>query len=202
MNIDSLKKLKYIIENEKPTKEQLLWIKYADKFGLNIEWLDQQIINTKTSNIYIILGLTWKYIYGEIVDDSISNKLLIHLKFIKNKPKETKNKTQNIIKSNNLNNSNLKYYTLYSPNTLCDMFSQCSVSDTMALNVNGFSELSEKLDKILEVLITQNVKNPKVEKHPEEYITANQLITDYKFVDANIVMPTTIISPKFKIIVE
>ena len=201
MNIDSLKKLKYIIENEKPTKEQLLWIKYADKLGLNIEWLDQQIINTKTYNTYIILGLTWKYIYGEIVDDSISNKLLIHLKFIKNKFKETKNKTQNI-KSNNQNISNSKYYTLYSPNTLSDMFSQCSVSDTMSLNVNVFSELSEKLDKILEVLTTQNVKNPKVEKHPEEYITANQFITDYKFVDANIVMPTTIISPKFNIIVE
>ena len=116
------------IEFDKLTGNQILWFKYADKIGLNVNWLFERIYDFKTNNIYELIGLAWENNWIKINENlcnKLNNSLLIELKYIGNL--NTVNKPQ--INTNNSENDFDINFNDYFNGLLCnsnDNYISCS----------------------------------------------------------------------------
>ena len=203
MNKDMLKKIKYLFEQEKLNTEQLCWIKYADKLGLDIDWLDENIINIKSNKIYTIKGLCWHYEKFKMIDaDEFDNELIIHIKYLKTNTVKSVNMEKSTHTNKFMPNSLYSTY-ISNDNIFTELFDDSPVlSSDNIINKNYFNSINEKLDDICKHLTSSKIENTKVLNKPEEYINLESFIKNFKFVNETFQMPATLIKPKFKIIIE
>lgn len=188
------------IEFDKLTGNQILWFKYADKIGLNVNWLFERIYDFRTDDIYELIGLTWENNWIKINENlcnKLNNRLLIELKYIGNlnivdKPQINTNNSENNfdVDFNDFNgllcNSNYLTYT--------SIGSIGSISSSINNNVVS---VIEKFDELIE----SKSKNPDILNNPDHYISLNDFIKKFKFIDETIEMPTELPKIKFEITV-
>lgn len=186
------------IEFDKLTGNQILWFKYADKIGLNVNWLFEHIYDFKTNDIYELIGLAWENNWIKINENlcnQLNNSLLIELKYIGNL--NTVNKPQ--INTNNAENDfNIDFKDFNG--LLCNSndYISCSSIDSLRSSINN--DLTSILDKFDE-LIESKSKNPNILNNPDHYISLNDFIKKFKFIDETIEMPNDLPKIKFEITV-
>jgi hypothetical protein len=186
------------IEFDKLTGNQILWFKYADKIGLNVNWLFERIYNFKTNDIYELIGLAWENNWIKINENlcnKLNNSLLIELKYIGNlntvgKPQINTNNSENNfdVDFNGLLCNNSNYISYTSLGSIGSISS--SISDNAFTIINKFDELIESKSK-----------NPDILNNPDHYISLNDFIKKFKFIDETIEMPNDLPKIKFEITV-
>lgn len=192
--------LNKILELGNLTNSQRLYLNYADKLGLNINWLNEYVIS-ENNNVYKINGLIWKYKYISLEDDIINNELLLELEYIKpyilpekeKQLEEIKKQQQNLVIGSNL------YIPLSATNTGYYISSGTSLNNIVADRYNLLT------DEILFKTLDGQLENPKI-KDSSEYgiriVKLNAFITCYKFENPEFQMPQNINNPKIRLIIE
>lgn len=187
------------IEFDKLTGNQILWFKYADKIGLNVNWLFERIYDFKTNDIYELIGLAWENNWIKINENlcnKLNNSLLIELKYIGNlntvnKPQINTNNTENDfgVNFNGLLCNDSDYIS-------CSSIGSFSSSLSSSINNN----LTSILDKFDELIESKSI-NPDILNNPDHYISLNDFIKKFKFIDETIEMPNDLPKIKFEITV-
>jgi hypothetical protein len=185
------------IEFDKLTGNQILWFKYADKIGLNVNWLFERIYNFKTNDIYELIGLAWENNWIKINENlcnKLNNSLLIELKYIGNL--NTVNKPQ-INTNNNENNFDVNCNGLLCNSNYITYTSIGSIGSISSAINNDHTSILDKFDELIE----SKSKNPDILNNPDHYISLNDFIKKFKFVDETIKIPTELPKIKFEITV-
>jgi hypothetical protein len=185
------------IEFDKLTGNQILWFKYADKIGLNINWLFERIYDFRTNDIYELIGLAWENNWIKINENlcnKLNNSLLIELKYIGNL--NTVNKPQINI-NNNENNFDVNCNGLLCNSNYITYTSIGSIGSISSAINNDHTSILDKFDELIE----SKSKNPDILNNPDHYISLNDFIKKFKFVDETIKMPTELPKIKFEITV-
>jgi hypothetical protein len=183
------------IEFDKLTGNQILWFKYADKIGLNVNWLFERIYDFKTNDTYELIGLAWENNWIKINENlcnKLNNSLLIELKHIGNL--NTVNKPQ--INTNTENDFDVNFTGLSFNNS--DYISCYDSVSSMCNSIrNDRTSILDKFDELIE----SKSKNPDILNNPDHYISLNDFIKKFKFVDETIKMPNDLPKIKFEITV-
>lgn len=196
--------LNKILELGNLTSAQQLYLNYADKLGLDVNWLCENVISTH-DNIYRINGLIWKYKYVSLEDDIIKNELLLELEYIKEyispekkkKLEEIKKQEQEKLKLNNYPLSTTMF--IPAPTNSSYVFSGTSIIDTIANKQTILTD--EYLFKILD----GQIENPKIKDSSElgiRIVELNTFITCYRFENPEFHMPKTINKPKLRLVID
>ena len=197
--------LNKILELGNLTNAQQLYLNYADKLGLDVNWLCENVISTH-DNIYRINGLIWKYKYVSLEDDIIKNELLLELEYIKKYISPEKKKELEEIKKQEQEKLKLNNYplsaTMFIPAPINNIYvsSGTSIIDNMVDSHNTILT-DEYLFKILD----GQVENPKIKdssEHGIRIVELNTFITCYRFENPEFYMPKTINKPTIRLIIE
>lgn len=211
----NLNKLKRFAQKDNLSLPEIMWINYAESIGLDISYIDNIFLYKKDNHYYKILGLYWKYINIEIIDNSFNNELYIGLekdctneyKIINNKIDSINNKINSLNISNNiLNNLNVQntiptINTSLNNNIFSTFNTPCQLNTISEYGTitHSISNENEKIKNRLDIIEKGFIEN-KLIKYPAE---GEVFLPVYKFCENfmlnNEKIPNNIKKIKFEI---
>lgn len=197
---NKIKALNKILELGNLTNAQRLYLNYADNLGLDINWLNEQVIS-KNNNIYKINGLIWRFKYISLEDDIINNRLLIELEYLKKyiSPKEIELEE---IKQKQAQQSQQLMSNVY---IQIQSNNGWFVSSSISPGSSSTDMYNLLTNETLYNILDGQIENPKI-KDSDQYglyiVELTTFIKEFRFEDSNFQMPTTINKPIFRLVIE
>lgn len=195
---NKVKVLNKILELGNLTHSQQLYLNYADKIGLDVNWLNERVICDEY--IYKINGLIWKYKYISLEDDIVKNELLIELEYVEKYISPEKEKQLEEIKKQKHLQQTL-VTTAFVPNSPTGFY----MSSGTIINNSIADRYNLLTDENLYYILDGQVENPKIKNSSEtgtRIVNLNTFIKKYRFEDSLFQMPSQINNLKFRLIVE
>ena len=201
MKIDRIKRFS---SKSDISNEELLYLNYAEKLGLKLEYLDYYFKYIESNKYYKIQGFIWKYTKINMIDGYINNELYLHLEY-----DPTYKKTE---EENNLLNQTSSSNNLIQ-NIICGSENQVDLngisSNYMVFSNSGYIAITgtsySMYDEINElkniVYNSNNILNPLISEPSSfnKYISISEFNNNFLLNEKQINIP--ILNQKFKIII-